>query len=203
MCSRYEWNQSLNYLFSRKMINVGTPLPFNLHNKALHARIDPSGSGSSRSGARSPSGSSGQRQTHAEGEPERSSSRASSPRPPSSPSLVSLQPGDASYLPPDERDDGNRPILNVRLVNEGNGRARKGRSRGRLGRFGEERGREIKRSNGRSKRKEDEGGGSAPKFSSSAPSSSASPPTKNVSPNRSSEPLRQHVVLPFSGTAIT
>lgn len=182
------------------MINVGTPLPFNLHNKALHARIDPSGSASSRSGARSPSGSSGgQRRSTADGEPERSSSRASSPQPPSSPSIVSLQPGDASYLPPEERYNGNRPILNVRLVSDGNGRARKGRSRGRLGRFGEERGREIKRSNGRANPKEDEA--SPPKFSSSAPSSSASPPTKNVSPYHSSETLRQHLVPPLSETS--
>lgn len=170
-----------------KMINVGTPLPFNLHNKALHARIDPSGSASSRSGARSPSGSSGgQRRSTADGEPERSSSRASSPQPPSSPSIVSLQPGDASYLPPEERYNGNRPILNVRLVSDGNGRARKGRSRGRLGRFGEERGREIKRSNGRANPKEDEA--SPPKFSSSAPSSSASPPTKNKPPTFEESP---------------
>jgi len=134
-----------------KMINVGTPLPLNLHHKALHARIDPSGSTSSRSGARSLSGSSGQRLNTA-GDPgaerEGSTSRASSPHHPSSDSLASLQPGDASYLPPEERDDGKRPILNVRLAGDGTGRTRKGRSRGRLGRFGEERGRDIRQPNG-------------------------------------------------------
>jgi hypothetical protein len=164
------------------MINIGTPLPFNLHNKALHARIDPSGSGSSRSGARSPSGSSDRRPNGTGAEPERSASRTSSPRPPSSPSFVSLQPGDASFLPPDERDLSGRPILNVRLANDG-GRTRRGRSRGRLGRFGEERGRKIKQRHSNVCLKEDDGGGnhsSDAKLSSSVPSSSESPP-QNVS----------------------
>lgn len=177
-----------------KMINIGTPLPFNLHNKALHARIDPSGSGSSRSGARSPSGSSDQRPNGNGVEPERSASRASSPQPPSSPSLVSLQPGDPSYLPPDERDNGGRPILNVRLASDGSGRTRKGRSRGRLGRFGEERGRIIKQGNGNVHLKEDEGGGdqcSDAKLSSSVPSSSESPPQNEPPFNEESPPTIQ------------
>jgi len=173
-----------------KMINVGTPLPFNLHNKALHARIDASGSGSSRSRARSPSGSSSH-WPNTSGEPrvEGERSRTSSPQPPSNTSLASLQPGDASYLPPDERDDGKRPILNVRLAGEGSGRTRKGRSRGRLGRFGEERGRELKRrngsANGMTQYTEDEGDDR--KLSSSAPSESP-PKNEPLSLNESSSP---------------
>jgi len=177
-----------------KMINIGTPLPFNLHSKALHARIDPSGSGSSRSGARSISGSSDQRPNRTGAEPERSPSRASSPQPPSSPSFVSLQPGDASYLPPDERYPGGRPILNVRLANDGSGRTRRGRSRGRPGRFGEERGRIIKQGNGNVRLKEDEGGGdhsSDAKLSSSVPSSSESPPQNELPFNEESPPAIQ------------
>jgi len=175
-----------------KMINVGTPLPFNLHNKALHARIDPSGSGSSRSRARSPSGSSGQRLT-TPGDPclevDGSTSRASSPQPPSSASIASLQPGDASYLPPDERDNGKRPILNIRLASDASGRTRKGRSRGRLDRFGEERERAIPKINGSAndlaQPTEDES--DTHKLSSSAPSES--PPKNEPLPPEDSPPI--------------
>jgi len=117
------------------MINVGTPLPFNLHNKSLHIQPNPSVSNhSSRSGVRSASGSSGQRATPAGVDQERSASRASSPRRASSPSYT-------LYPSHEEHDEGRRPILNVRLATDV--RIRRGRSRGRQGRFGEERGSEI------------------------------------------------------------
>ena len=135
----------------RKMVNVNTPLPFNLHNRALHARLDLSTSRSGRSSSvnedavsigadtssavhRSPLDS----QYH---DPEQSPSLQTSR------SATSLHPGDASYLPPeaDPDNDARRPILNVRLIRITGGYGvggRMGRAaiRGRRGRFGEERG---------------------------------------------------------------
>lgn len=137
------------------MVNVNNALPFNLHNKALHGRLelDPSSSRSRSAhailhgptGRRAPSSS--HSQSHSHSPPPRG--REPSPSILTSRSNSSLHPGDASYLPP-EADPSNgvrKPILNARLI-RGPGvggfgvggtisGSRKSRTvtRGRLGRF--------------------------------------------------------------------
>ncbi|KAH9839070.1 uncharacterized protein C8Q71DRAFT_831333 [Rhodofomes roseus] len=121
----------------RKMVNVNTPLPFNLHNRPLH---DPSGSATrSRSASAHLEPATQRRVSYS---PPREPSV--SPSIPTSRSTSSLQPGDASYLPPEaDPEYGCRPVLNVRLVRgaPGNGIwTRRGRSvtRGRYSRFGDD-----------------------------------------------------------------
>ncbi|KZT71643.1 hypothetical protein DAEQUDRAFT_763511 [Daedalea quercina L-15889] len=112
-----------------KMVNVNTPLPFNLHNRPLH---DPS----SRSASAHLDPSAAQRRVS--GSPPRDDSASSIP---TSRSTSSLQPGDASYLPPEaDPEYGHRTVLNVRLVRGPPGAGvwtRRGRSvtRGRYSRF--------------------------------------------------------------------
>lgn len=139
----------------RKMVNVNAPLPFNLHNKLAHGHHDAS---SSRSGTRSRSahpvmGGLVESSTDMLPDlPSRISSysptrgRDLSPSLPTSRSTSSLQPGDASYLPPEADPEGGnkKPILNMRLVRGTGGygvggtfRPRNGRNvtRGRVGPF--------------------------------------------------------------------
>ncbi|KAI0948903.1 hypothetical protein AcW1_008645 [Taiwanofungus camphoratus] len=128
-----------------KMVNVNAPLPFNLHNKALHT-LDPSHSHSHSQPRTTPPRPLTTTQNRG---PSYSPTRDPSPSIQTSRSTSSLHPGDASYLPPEADPDGGtrRPILNVRLVRckggyaVGGRRIRQGRSatRGRLGRFGEAR----------------------------------------------------------------
>lgn len=148
------------------MVNVNTPLPFNLHNRSLHQRLDMSSSRSdhSISGHTSPvrplASTSNMRVTIDPSIPPRARGRATRTLSPSlsrdpSPSLEtsrstsSLHPGDASYLPPEEDPEYGvrKPILNVRLVRHYGAvsqaygiRMRQGRrtTRGRLGRFGDD-----------------------------------------------------------------
>lgn len=135
------------------MVNVSTPLPFNLHN-ATHGHADPSSSRSTRSRSAHPvMGGLAEASTDMLPDlPSRISSysptrgRDVSPSIPTSRSTSSLHPGDASYLPPEADTDGanRRPILNMRLVRGAGGygvggtfRPRKERSvpRGRIGPF--------------------------------------------------------------------
>lgn len=135
------------------MVNVTTPLPFNLHN-ATHDHADPSSSRSARSRSAHPvmGGLAESSTDMLPGLPSRISSysptrgRDLSPSIPTSRSTSSLHPGDASYLPPEADTDGGnrRPILNMRLVRGAGGygvggsfRPRKERSvpRGRVGPF--------------------------------------------------------------------
>lgn len=135
----------------RKIVNVNTPLPFNLHNRPFHSRLDQSTSRSGRSS------STNNERTHARAErgsavhglPQDSQHHYSehSPSLQTSHSATSLHPGDASYLPPEADPDNGarRPILNARLVRVYGGYGIGGRvgraaTRGRRGRFGEERG---------------------------------------------------------------
>lgn len=140
----------------RKMVNVNTPLPFNLHNRDIHGRrFDPSSSRSarSRSAHATLGGPTGYGPEMLPEVPSRMPSysptrdRDPSPSLETSGSTTSLRPGDASYLPPDveAENGGRRPILNVRLVRGGGGygiggsftsRSRQGRTvpRGRPGR---------------------------------------------------------------------
>lgn len=114
---------------------MNTPLPFNLHNRPLH---DPSGS-ASRSASAHLDPNTHRRVSYS---PPRDES--ASPSIPTSRSTSSLQPGDASYLPPEaDPEYGRRPVLSVRLVRgaPGNGIwTRRGRSvtRGRYSRFGDD-----------------------------------------------------------------
>ncbi|GBE80441.1 hypothetical protein SCP_0301560 [Sparassis crispa] len=105
-----------------KMVNVNTPLPFNLHHKSFPE----TSRSASTSGQRGPSDTEAASRSR---EPSRSieTSRSTS----------SLHPGDASYLPPSEPAAVRRPILNARLVRTA---IRRGRSatRGRMGRFGDD-----------------------------------------------------------------
>lgn len=136
------------------MVNVNTPLPFNLHNKLTHGHADPSSSRSARSRSAHPvMGGLAESSTDMLPDlPSRISSysptrgRDLSPSIPTSRSTSSLHPGDASYLPPEADPDGGnkRPILNMRLVRSAGGygvggsfKPRKGRSatRGRVGHF--------------------------------------------------------------------
>ncbi len=141
---------------SRKMVNVNTPLPFNLRNKDLDGRRqDPSSSRSVRSRSAHPAigGYGGYGPEMLPDVPSRMPSsspirdRDQSPSLQTSQSTTSLHPGDASYLPPDsEVENADRqPILNARLVKGAGGfgiggdfdsRPRQGRSltRGRSGR---------------------------------------------------------------------
>ncbi|KAI0074423.1 hypothetical protein K474DRAFT_1665432 [Panus rudis PR-1116 ss-1] len=135
-----------------KMVNVNAPLPFNLHNRSLHAQLEPSSSRSARSlsAQRSPPRLVIDQSEHgvaSEGDSPYSYSgdRDDSPSLQTSRSTTSLQPGDASYLPPEaDPENGNRrPILNARIVRGAGGFAtggRVGRSivRGRMGRFEEQ-----------------------------------------------------------------
>ena len=117
------------------MVNVNTPLPFNLHNRPLH---DPSGS-ASRSASAHLDPNTHRRVSYS---PPRDES--ASPSIPTSRSTSSLQPGDASYLPPEaDPEYGRRPVLSVRLVRGGSGNGiwtRRGRSvtRGRYSRLGDD-----------------------------------------------------------------
>lgn len=150
------------------MVNVNTPLPFNLHNRSLHQRLDMSSSRSDHSISEPtspvrPLASTSETRLHITVEPPKIRTRGRGTRPSPSPSrdpspsletsrsTSSLHPGDASYLPPEEDPEhgARRPILNVRLVRHyraaGAGQAhgirmRMGRSatRGRMGRFGDE-----------------------------------------------------------------
>jgi hypothetical protein len=148
------------------MVNVNTPLPFNLHNKALHGRHDPSSSRSTRSRSAHPV-MGGLAESGTEILPDLPS-RVSSYSPirdrdlsPShtSRSTTSLHPGDASYLPPEADPDGGvrRPILNARLVRGNGGYSvggkfgpRKGRSatRGRVGQSSDSTGSDVPESAG-------------------------------------------------------
>ena len=109
---------------SRKMVNVNTPLPFNLRNKDLEGRRqDPSSSRSARSHSAHPAiGAHGPEMLPdvPSRMPSYSPTRDRDPSPSlqASQSTTSLHPGDASYLPPDtEAESGNRhPIFNARLV---------------------------------------------------------------------------------------
>ncbi|GJE92840.1 hypothetical protein PsYK624_089980 [Phanerochaete sordida] len=105
-----------------KMVNVNTPLPFNLHNKL---DVDPSNPRPARSRSAHPV-MGGLPESSTDMLPELPS-RVSSYSPtrgrdlsPShtSRSTTSLHPGDASYLPPEAYpdDSSRRPILNMRLV---------------------------------------------------------------------------------------
>ena len=133
------------------MVNVNTPLPFNLHNRALNGHRDPSSSQSARSRSAHPvmGGLAESGTDRLPDHPSRTSScspvrgRDLSPSH-ASRSTTSLHPGDASYLPPEADPDGGvrRPILNARLVRGVGGYGvggkfgpRKGRSttRGRMG----------------------------------------------------------------------
>jgi len=122
----------------RKMVNVNTPLPFNLHNRPLH---DPSGS-ATRSRSASAHLDQPAKQRRVSYSPPRDSS--ASPSIPTSHSTSSLQPGDASYLPPEaDPEYGRRSVLNVRLVRGASGNSiwtRRGRSvtRGRYSRFNDD-----------------------------------------------------------------
>ncbi|EKM54775.1 uncharacterized protein PHACADRAFT_258854 [Phanerochaete carnosa HHB-10118-sp] len=106
------------------MVNVNTPLPFNLHNKGVHD-IDPPSSRPARSRSAHPvMGGLAESSTDMLPDlPSRMSSYSPTRGRDLSPShmsrsTTSLHPGDASYLPPEAYpDDGNRrPILDVRLV---------------------------------------------------------------------------------------
>ena len=120
------------------MVNVNTVLPFNLHNKDVPGRrVDPSSSRSTRSRSAHPTmgGPSGYGPEMLPEVPSRMASYSPTrDRDPSPPlevgqSITSLHPGDASYLPEGEDDNGNRrPILNVRLVKEGEDTERESRS---------------------------------------------------------------------------
>lgn len=135
------------------MVNVNTPLPFNLHN-VNHDLADPSSSRSvTRSRSAHPVMGGGLAESSTDMLPDLPSRISSysptrdrdlSPSLPTSRSTSSLHPGDASYLPPEADPDGGnrRPILNMRLVRGTGGygvggsfRPRKGRSvtRGRVG----------------------------------------------------------------------
>ncbi|TCD63381.1 hypothetical protein EIP91_005612 [Steccherinum ochraceum] len=146
----------------RMMVNVNAQLPFNLQNKTLHLKFDPSTSRSAQSLSISPStahpdlvsyflnsrlsdtssGAGGSRLPSYS--PTRS--RDLSPSLQTSRSASSLHPGDAS-LPGVYSENGSRqPIFNARLIPPNGGfrvGGNRGRSttRGRLGRHGEERGR--------------------------------------------------------------
>lgn len=143
------------------MVNVNTPLPFNLHNVTL-GHTDPSSSRSARSRSAHPvMGGLAEPSTDMLPDlPSRVSSysptreRDVSPPIPTSRSTSSLHPGDASYLPPEADPDGGnrRPILNLRLVRGaggygvgGNLGLRKGRSvtRGRVGQLSDYAGPDI------------------------------------------------------------
>lgn len=119
----------------RKMVNVNTPLPFNLYNQQLH---DPSGSASRPASAHLDPN------THRRVSYSPPRDDSASPSIPTSRSTSSLQPGDASYLPPEaDPEYGRRPVLSVRLIRgaPGNGIwTRRGRSvtRGRYSRFGDD-----------------------------------------------------------------
>ena len=136
------------------MVNVNAPLPFNLSNQDLNdRRLNPSSSRSARSRSAHPTlgGPTGYGPEMLPEVPSRVASysptrnREHSPAPDLSQSTTSLHPGDASYLPDTEEENGGRrPILNVRLVKDagmfgagGNfgSRSRQGRSlaRGRSG----------------------------------------------------------------------
>ncbi|EPT04748.1 hypothetical protein FOMPIDRAFT_1140473 [Fomitopsis schrenkii] len=118
-----------------KMVNVNTPLPFNLYNQQLH---DPSGSASRPASAHLDPN------THRRVSYSPPRDDSASPSIPTSRSTSSLQPGDASYLPPEaDPEYGRRPVLSVRLIRgaPGNGIwTRRGRSvtRGRYSRFGDD-----------------------------------------------------------------
>ena len=112
------------------MVNVNTPLPFNLHNRDVHGRnLDPSSSRSarSRSAHATMGGPAGYGPEMLPEVPSRMPSysptrdREPSPALETSRSTTSLRPGDASYAIPDnERESGaKRPILNIRLVRGG------------------------------------------------------------------------------------
>lgn len=138
--------------YHRKMVNVNTPLPFNLHNKGIHD-TDPSTSRSARSRSAHPvMGGLAESSTDMLPDlPSRVSSYSPTRERDLSPShasrsTTSLHPGDASYLPPEANPGGGNgmPILNMRLVQGPGGygvggkfRPRKGRSatRGRMGVF--------------------------------------------------------------------
>lgn len=117
------------------MVNVNTPLPFNLYDRPLH---DPSGSASRQASAHL-NPDTYRRVSYS---PPRDES--ASPSIPTSRSTSSLQPGDASYLPPDaDPEYGRRPVLSVRLVRGAPGNSiwtRRGRSvtRGRYSRTGDD-----------------------------------------------------------------
>ncbi|KAH8107662.1 hypothetical protein BXZ70DRAFT_911959 [Cristinia sonorae] len=124
----------------RMMVNVNAPLPFNLQNKPLHLKFDPS---TSRRLSDTSSGAPGSRRPSYS--PARS--RDLSPSLQTSNSTASLHQGDTSFPPGVFNDNGARvPVFNARLIPV-NGAFRvggiRGRSttRGRLGRHGEERGR--------------------------------------------------------------
>lgn len=143
------------------MVNVTTPLPFNLHN-ATPDHADPSSSRSTRSRSAHPV-MGGLAEVSTGTLPDQLSRISSysptrgrdlSPSIPTSRSTSSLHPGDASYLPPEADTDGGnrRPILNMRLVRGAGGygvggsfRPRKERSvpRGRVGPFSDYAGPDI------------------------------------------------------------
>lgn len=147
------------------MVNVNAALPFNLQNKTLHMKFDPSTSRSAWSLSMSAatvhpdfvSFVSDRRLSDTSGGADGSRlpsysptrSRDLSPSLQTSRSTTSLHPGDASSSQPGVYlDNGARlPVFNARMI-PANGGFRAGsssrgrsRTRGRLGRFGEERGR--------------------------------------------------------------
>ena len=109
----------------RRMVNVNTPLPLNLHNKdVLGRRLDPSSSRSarSRSAHATMGGPTGNGPEMLPEVPSRvasySPTRDRDLPPPleASRSTTSLRPGDASYLPEGDENESRRPLLNVKLV---------------------------------------------------------------------------------------